>query len=115
MAKFIEVHNHIINIESISKVEFISDDIFLGDFPLDSEGDPQIDFLSFTFAKLELVSGEVIDMNIDLYWPEDGESQDNWYEQNRLCIKISWKKLKETLDTIVKITDYEYELYELKI
>ena len=110
MTKFIKVHNHIINIKSISKVEFVSDDIYLGDFPLDEEGKILIDFIPFIFGKIELLSGEKLNMTIDLYWLEEGQTEDDWYERNRRIIKVSWDQLVRTLGDITKVTDYEYSL-----
>lgn len=67
MAKFIEVHNTILSIDSISRVDFISDDIYLGLFPKDEEENMLIDFIPFTFGQVELFTGEKIDLDIDLY------------------------------------------------
>lgn len=110
MAKFVEVHNHIINIESISKLEFISDDIYLGDFPVDSEGKIVVDWISFKFGKITLFSKEEIDLTIDLYQLEEGQSEEDWYEKNRAIINMSWDKLVGTLGEITQITEYEYML-----
>lgn len=108
MAKFIKAHNHIINTESISKVEYLGDDIYLGDFPLDETGRCEIDFIPFTFGKIELLSGEEINLIIDLYYPEENQTDDEWYERNRMIIKVSWDQLIGALGDITKVTDYEY-------
>ena len=112
MAKFIEVHDMIINIESISKVNFISDDIYLGLFPKDKEGSIPIDFIPFTFGQIELFTGEKIDLDIDLYPPEDaiGETEEQWLKRNRAYINVSWTKLVEALGEIEKVTGYEYRV-----
>ena len=110
MSKFIAVHNHIINIESIGKVEFMGDDIYLGDFPVDKDGKVEIDFIPFIFGKIELLSGEAIDMTIDLYWLEEDQTEDEWYERNKKIIKVSWDQLIKTLGDITKVTDYEYSI-----
>ena len=99
MAKFIEIDSHIINIESISKVEFISDDIFLGDFKLGENGQPLFDWYSFTFAKVVLFSGEEIELTVDLYC-----SEDSWYKENRSTINVTWFRLIEALGEVTKVT-----------
>ena len=109
MSKFIEVHGSLINIESISKVDFISDDIYVGLFPKDEEGNPIVDFVPFTFARVELFSGEKIDLEIDLYWPEAEENKDGWANRNRTYINLSWNKLVQALGDVVKVTGYEYD------
>ena len=117
MPKFIKIHNKIINIKSISKAEFISDNISLEDFPLNEDGQPELDFIPFIFGKLELLTGEKIDMVIDLFWMEEKQTEDEWYEHNRLIIKVSWDQLVKSLGDITKVTDYEYRLswYEFRI
>ncbi|HHX62493.1 MAG TPA: hypothetical protein GX707_17545 [Epulopiscium sp.] len=105
MAKFIEIDNHIINIESISKVEFISDDIFLGDFKVGENGQPLFDWYSFTFAKVVLFSGEEIELTVDLYYLEDGQSEDSWYKENRSTINVTWFRLIEALGEVTKVTE----------
>ena len=108
MAKFIEVHDTIINIESISKVDFISDDIYLGLFPKDEEGSIPIDFIPYTFGQVELFTGQKIDLEVDLYHPEDGETEEQWTKRNRAYINLSWSKLVNALSEVEKITGYEY-------
>lgn len=109
MAKFIEVHNTIISTESISKVDFISDDIYLGLIPKDKEGNFILDYIPFTFGQIELSTGEKIDLDIDLYQPEDGETEEYWIKRNRAYINVSWTKLVDALGDIEKITGYEYK------
>lgn len=109
MSKFIEVHGSLINVESISKVDFISDDIYLGLFP-DEEGyDIPLDYIPFTFARVELFTGEKVDLEIDLYWPETVESEENWAKRNRAYINLSWNRLVQALGEIIKVTGYEYD------
>ncbi|WP_042683147.1 hypothetical protein [Anaerosalibacter massiliensis] len=108
MGKFIEVHNTIIDVDSISKIEFISDDIYLGLFPRDKEGNILIDFIPFTFAQIELFTGEKVDLDVDLYHPEEGEEEGDWIKRNRMYINVSWTKLIDSLGDIEKITGYEY-------
>lgn len=108
MAKFIEVHNTILSIDSISRVDFISDDIYLGLFPKDKEGNMLIDFIPFTFGQVELFTGEKIDLDVDLYPPEDGETVEYWIKRNRVYINVSWTKLVNALGEIERITGYEY-------
>lgn len=109
MAKFIEIDNHIINIESISKVEFISDDIFLGDFKPNENGQPLFDWYGFTFAKVVLLSGEEIELTVDLYYLEDGQVEDSWYKQHRASINTCWGRLVDALGEVTKVTGYEYD------
>lgn len=108
MRAFIKIHNNIINVENISKVEFISDDIYLGAFPKSEDGDILVDYIPFVFAKAELFSGEKIELQLDLYQPEEGETEECWCKRNRMYINASWSKLKESLGGIEKITDFEY-------
>lgn len=108
MTKFIGVHNHTINTKSISKIEFISDDIYIGDFPRDEDGKIAIDFMAFTFGSIVLFSGEEIELTIDLYQLEEGQSEEDWYKKNRSIINTSWDKLVGTLGDVTQITEYEY-------
>lgn len=110
MPRFIEIHNSLINIESISKVDFISDDIYLDLIPRDEEGNTIIDFIPFTFGQVELFTGQKIDLEIDLYYLEEGETVEAWAKRNRSYINLSWDKLINSLGEITKITGYEYEL-----
>lgn len=109
MAKYIKIHNTIVNVESISKVEFISDDIHMGLFPKNEQGKILIDYDCFEFAKIELFSGEVIRVQVDLYPPEQGETEESWAKRNRVYINLSWTKLIESLGEIDEITGFEYE------
>lgn len=108
MAKFIEIHDRIINIESISKAEFLSDDIYLGMFPYSKDGEILMDMIPFTFATVELLSGETIDMQLDLCPPIEGETEDNWLKRNRAYINVTWNDLKEVLGGVTTIGGYEY-------
>lgn len=110
MANFIEVHDTIISIESISMVKFISDDIYLGLFPRDTNEEILVDYIPFMFGQIELSTGEKIDLEIDLYPPEDSETEEDWIGRNRAYINMSWRKLTEALEHITKVTGYEYRL-----
>lgn len=109
MEKFIEAHGSLINVESISKVDFISDDIYLDLIPLDDKGNPIVDFVPFTFARVELFTGEKIDLEIDLYYPEENETEGSWVKRNRAYINIGWSNLVQALGEVFKVTDYEYD------
>ena len=110
MAKFIKAHDHIINVKSISKIEYLGDNIYLGDFPLNEKGECEVDFIPFTFGKIELLTGEEIKLSIDLFCPDGEQTDDQWYEKNRMIIKVSWDQLTESLGDITKVTDYEYQV-----
>lgn len=45
MSKFIEVHDNIINVDDIRKVEFLGDDNYLNLFPKDKEGQAKCSFI----------------------------------------------------------------------
>lgn len=109
MSKFLEIHGSLINVESVSKVDFISDDIYLKLFPVIEDEKIPLDYITFTFARLELFSGQKIDLELDLYQPEDGETEENWAKRNRAYINLSWNKLINALDEVNKITGYEYD------
>lgn len=108
MAKFIKVHDHIINIESVGKVEYLHDDISLEYFPTDENGKIVIDYMPWPFAELELLTGGKIMLEIDLYDPEDGQTEDEWLERNKRIIKVSWDQLVNALGDVTKVTGYEY-------
>lgn len=108
MPKFIEVHDNLINIEDISKVEFFGDDIHLGLFPQE-DGKPACDYTDFTFARIHTVSGQTIEMYIDLYLPEEGENEEDWAKRNRGYIGKSMTALYEALGDIVRVTEFEYQ------
>lgn len=108
MAKFIEIHNHIINIESISGAKFISDDIYLGLFPTGKDGQILVDMVPFSYGTVELMSGEIIEMQLDLYPPSEDETEDGWFKRNRAYINASWEDLKSILGNIPQIGGYEY-------
>lgn len=107
MAKFIEIHNSLINVESIRKVDFVSDDIYMGLFPIE-DGEVMIDYISFTFATIELNTAEKIDLEIDLYPPEEGEKEEDWIRRNRAYISMSWNSLLKSLEDVIEVTGFEY-------
>ena len=109
MTKFIEVDNTIINIDNISEVNFISDDIYLGLFPKNDKGEILIDFITFKFAEIKLFTGEKIEITLDLYPPEESEAEGSWLNKNRAYINMSWGTLLEALYDITTITGFEYK------
>ncbi len=109
MANFIEVHGDLISIEDIRKLEFISDDIYLGLFPKNAEGKIFVDYITFTYAKLYLFSGEDIELTIELYQPEEGYSIDEWAKLNRAYINKSMESIKKAIGDITTVTGFEYE------
>jgi len=110
VAKFIEIDDTIVNIESIRKAVFLSDDVYLGLFPRDTNKEILVDCIPFTFGQIELNTGEKIDLDIDLYPPEGEETEESWIGKNRAYINMSWGSLTESLGHITKATGYEYGL-----
>ncbi|GEM_PF-1994610 len=109
MDKFIEVHNTLINTKSIIRADFISDDIYLGLFPKNEKEEILVDYIPFTYASIELVIGEKIDLEIDLFPPEENEDIETWCSSNRAYINVSWSTLKEALKDITVVTGFEYK------
>lgn len=109
MPSFIEVDNKVININSISKIEFISDDIYTDLIPTDDDKKPIVDFVPFTFAQIELFDGEKVDLDIDLYWPEEEEGPEEWTARHRAYINQEWDELIGSLGKVTKITGCEYD------
>lgn len=107
MSKFIEVHDTIINVDDIRKVEFLGDDIHLGLFPKDKEGQIICDFIPFDFARIHTFEGNVIPLFIHLYIPEDEETEEEWANRNRVFINMTMEQLNNILKPI-KITGHEY-------
>ena len=108
MSKFIEVHGTVINTEDVRRVEFLSDDIYLGLFPKGEDGKLIGDSVSFDFAKIYTFDGNVVLISIDLYPPEDGEIEDEWINRNRAYINMTMEQLREILKPI-KLAGKEYE------
>lgn len=108
MSKFIKVHDTILNIDDIRRVEFLSDDIYLGLFPKGDNGEFICDWLTFGFAKIYTFDGNVITISIDLYIPEDTETEDEWINRNRAYINMTMGELKELLNPL-KLTGKEYD------
>lgn len=108
MPKFIEVHDNLINIDDVSRVEFLSDDIYLGLFPKDEEGELFIDYVSFTYAKIYTFDGQTFEMSIDLYQPEDGENEESWSKRNQGYVGQSMATLYDALGDITRVTGFEY-------
>lgn len=113
MAKFIKVHGHIINTSSVSKVKYLHDDISLEYFPTDENGKIEIDYMPWPFAELELLTGETIMLEVDLYDLEDGQTEEEWLEVNRGAIKTGWRNLVSSLGDVVETTGWEYKLNQL--
>ena len=108
MSKFIEVHGTVINTEDVRRVEFLSDDIYLGVFPRGKNGEFICDYVTFGFAKIYTFDGSVVLISIDLYPPEDGEIEDEWINRNRAYINMTMEQLREILKPI-KLAGKEYE------
>lgn len=108
MAKFIEIHDTIVNVNEIGTVRFLGDDIYLGLFPKGENGEPIADYIAFDFAKVTLIGGEEITMSIHLYYPEEGETEDDWVKRNRAYLNWSMTELTEQLNP-TKVTNREYE------
>nr|DAF76792.1 MAG TPA: hypothetical protein [Caudoviricetes sp.] len=107
MSKFIEVHDTIINVDDIRKVEFLDDDIYLRLLPKGQHREYVCDFIVFDFAKIHTFDGNVILLSIDLYIPQDEESEDDWINRNRAYISMTMEQLHDILKPI-KITEKEY-------
>lgn len=107
MSKFIEVHDTIINIDDIRKVEFLGDDIYLGLFPKGQNGEYVCDFVVFDFAKIHTFDGNVTLLSIDLYQPEQEEKTEDWINRNRAYIENAMTQLSDILNPIL-ITDKAY-------
>ena len=107
MSKFIEVHETIINVDDIRKVEFLGDDIYLGLFPRGQHGEYVCDHIIFNFAEIHTFDGNVTLVSVDLYPPEQEESEDDWIKRNRAYISMTMTQLSDILKPI-NITGKEY-------
>lgn len=109
MSKFIEVHDTIINVDDIRKVEFLGDDIHLGLFPKDKNGQIVCDCIPFDFAKIHTFDGNVLLLSIDLYTPENDsdENCDSWVDLNRAYINMTMMQLDDILKPAM-LTGKEY-------
>ena len=107
MSKFIEIHDTVINIDDVRRVEFLNDDVYLGLFPRGENGEFIGDYVPFDFAKIYTFDGNVILVSIDLYIPEDEETEDEWINRNRAYIKMTMEQLNEILNP-TKLTGKEY-------
>ena len=108
MSKFIEINDTIINIDDVRRIEFLGDDIYLGLFPKGEDGKLIGDYVSFDFAKIYTFDGNVTVVSIDLYIPEDEETEDEWTNRNRAYINMTMEQLREILKPI-KLAGKEYE------
>ncbi|MBS5886020.1 hypothetical protein [Clostridium sp.] len=106
MERFLEVHDTVININDIRRVEFISDDIYLGLLPR-VNGEIVVDYVDFTYAKIHTFDNREIDLEIDLYALDEGETEEEWINRNRAYINMSMTKIYELLNP-VKVTEMEY-------
>ena len=106
MNKFLEVHGTLINTKDIRRVEFISDDIYLGLLPR-VNGEIVVDYVDFTYAKIHTFDNREIDLAIDLYALEEGETEEEWINRNRAYINTSMTMIYDLLNPI-KVTDLEY-------
>ncbi len=109
MPKFIEVHDNLINIDDISRVEFLGDDIYLGLFPRNEEGMLIPDYMIFKYAKVYTISGQEFDMSLDLHQLEDEENEEAWAKRNKGYIGQSMTALYEAIGEIIKLTGFEYQ------
>lgn len=100
MSKFIEINDTIINIDDVRRIEFLGDDIYLGLFPKGEDGKLIGDYVSFGFAKIYTFDGNVTVVSIDLYIPEDEETEDEWTNRNRAYINMTMEQLREILKPI---------------
>jgi hypothetical protein len=107
MERFLEVHDTVININDIRRVEFISDDIYLGLLPR-VNGEIVVDYVDFTYAKIHTFDNREIDLEIDLYALDEGETEEEWINRNRAYINMSMTKIYELLNP-VKVTEMEYK------
>lgn len=107
MSKFIEVHETIINVDDIRKVEFLGDDIYFGLFPRGKEGQFICDFIPFDFARIHTFDGNVIPLFIHLYIPQDEETVEEWEKRNRSYVNMTMTQLSDILKPI-NITGKEY-------
>ncbi len=106
MEKFLEVHDTLINTKDIRRVEFISDDIYLGLLPM-ANGQVIGDCIDFTYAKIQTFDNRVIDITLDLYAPEDEETEEMWSRRNVAYIAESMTRIYEILEP-TKVTGIEY-------
>lgn len=106
MERFLEVHDTVINTKDIRRVEFISDDIYLGLLPR-VNGEIVVDYVDFTYAKIHTFDNREIDLEIDLYALDEGETEEEWINRNRAYINMSMTKIYELLNP-VKVTEIEY-------
>ena len=94
LPKFIKVNSgQIINVDCIKKIEFISDDVYLGLFPEAK----YLDFISFNYGRIYLKNGEEINLNYDLYLPEEGQKKKLWREENMNKIRKFWRNIEKVL------------------
>lgn len=100
MSKFIEVHDTIINVDDIRKVEFLGDDIYLELFPKGEDGQIVCDYITFDFAKIHTFDGNIILVSIDLYQPQDEETEGHWININRGYINMTMIQLDDVLKPI---------------
>lgn len=107
MSEFIEVHDTIINIDDIRKVEFLGDDIHLGLFSRGEHKEYVCDYIIFNFAKIHTFDGNVILVSIDLYTPKDEENVEDWIDKNRSYIAATMNGLHDILKPEC-ITENEY-------
>ena len=108
MSKFVEIHNSMINIQDIRRVEFLSDDVHTQLFPTDEKGEILVDYIPFEFAKIYTSDGE-FPLVLDLYVPEEKEDKEEWFKKNTAYISMMMTELAEILKP-VKITGKEYSV-----
>lgn len=106
MEKFLEVGEKIINIKDIRRVEVISDDIYLGLLPT-VDGEIVGDFINFIFARIVTFDNREMNLSLDLYAPEEEETEEQWINKNRAYINMSMQQLYGAINP-VKVTGMEY-------
>lgn len=107
MDKFIEVHGTVINTKDIRRIEFISDDIYLGLLP-QVDGKIIVDFVPFTFSTIHTFDGEIFNLGIDLFAPQDEETEEHWKKKNMVYINMTMTNIYEVINPI-KVTEKEYD------
>ena len=105
MQRYLKIGEDYIKVDTIDKVEFISDDIYKGSFPNDG-----VDYVSFNYANLVLDTGEKVELTIELYWPEVGETEEGWRRRYRAIINKSMFLITEAIGEIADIEGVQHEV-----
>lgn len=105
MQRYLKIGEDYIKVDTIDKVEFISDDIYKGLFPNDG-----VDYVSFNYANLVLDTGEKVELTIELYWPEVGETEEGRIRRYRAIINKSMLLITEAIGEIADIEGVQREV-----